>query len=268
MTLHKLLTCHSSWGALLLYAMSSNHFLMACKTEVYSPQLEGFWVPIFPWLVIAILIALAKIPKHKESISIQLLWATAWLLVTHVSLIYLVDEFFFLFLLLLNEMRMLVNLRFLVLIKGMREGGEPKIFLCYPRSSGTSYQSFCKWGGVLSACLYLIKLIIVGFCWRLMLLVVMSVGFENICTVSEKWNVSKFVPRIYGWVYKIIWLTSITTEDSEVVVTTGYQSGGPWFDSCKWPILVFHFIIFVFSSSGGIKFVILVEGSYSACCFS
>ena len=29
-----------------------------------------------------------------------------------------------------------------MLIRGMREGGVSKIFLCYPRDSGTSHQSF------------------------------------------------------------------------------------------------------------------------------
>ena len=43
-----------------------------------------------------------------------------------------------------------MNLRFLVLIRGMREGGESKIFLCCPRDSGASYQSFREQGGVFS----------------------------------------------------------------------------------------------------------------------
>ena len=34
------------------------------------------------------------------------------------------------------------NARFLVLIRGIREGGELKIFFCYPMDSGTSHQSF------------------------------------------------------------------------------------------------------------------------------
>ena len=33
----------------------------------------------------------------------------------------------------------------------MREGGESKIFLWYPRGSGTSHQSFCEQGDILSA---------------------------------------------------------------------------------------------------------------------
>ena len=44
-----------------------------------------------------------------------------------------------------------MNLRFLVLIRGMSEGGELKIFLRYPRGSGTSHQSFRERGGLLSA---------------------------------------------------------------------------------------------------------------------
>ena len=43
-----------------------------------------------------------------------------------------------------------VDLRFLVLIKEMREEDESNIFLCYPRGSGTTHQYFCKLGGVIS----------------------------------------------------------------------------------------------------------------------
>ena len=52
-----------------------------------------------------------------------------------------------------------------------------------------------------------------------------------------------------------------------VVVTIGNQSGRPQFSSRAWPILDSRFIIFMFSGSGGIKFVILVEDSDSAYCF-
>ena len=44
-----------------------------------------------------------------------------------------------------------MNLRFLVLIREIGERGETKIFLCYPRVSGTSCQSFREQGGVFSA---------------------------------------------------------------------------------------------------------------------
>ena len=66
---------------------------------------------------------------------------------------------------------------------------------------------------------------------------------------------------------KILWLFSVAAEDSIVVVTIGNQSRGPQFDSRQWPILDSRFIIFMFSSSGGMKFLILVEDSDSAYCF-
>ena len=66
---------------------------------------------------------------------------------------------------------------------------------------------------------------------------------------------------------KILRLSSVAVEDSIVVVTIGNQSGKPQFDSRGWSILDFCFIIFMFSSSGGMKFVILVEDSDSAYCF-
>ena len=56
-------------------------------------------------------------------------------------------------------------------------------------------------------------------------------------------------------------------EESVVVVTIGNQSGGPQFNSLRRPILDYRFIIFMFSSSGDIKFVVLVEDFDSAYCF-
>ena len=44
-----------------------------------------------------------------------------------------------------------MNVRFLVLIRGIRKGGESKIFLCYPKDSGTSHQPFRERVGVFSA---------------------------------------------------------------------------------------------------------------------
>ena len=51
------------------------------------------------------------------------------------------------------------------------------------------------------------------------------------------------------------------------LVTIGNQSGGPKFGSREQPILDSCFIIFMFSSSGGMKFLILVRDSGSAYCF-
>ena len=61
-----------------------------------------------------------------------------------------------------------MNLRFLVLIRGMRKGDELKTFLCYSRGSGISHQSFASEVAylVLVVCLYLIKPMVVRFCWR------------------------------------------------------------------------------------------------------
>ena len=60
-----------------------------------------------------------------------------------------------------------------------------------------------------------------------MLLLVMDVGFENISTVLGKYNVFRVVPRLYGCVYKILWLFSEAVEDSIVVVIIGNQSEEP-----------------------------------------
>ena len=66
----------------------------------------------------------------------------------------------------------------------------------------------------------------------------MGVGFANTCTVSGKWNVSRVVTRLYGWVYKILQTILIINstavsnqEDSHsavsqsVVITAGCQPG-------------------------------------------
>ena len=49
-------------------------------------------------------------------------------------------------------------------------------------------------------------------------------------------------------------------------MTIGNQSGGFQFDFRGWPILHSRFIIFTFSSSGDLKFGILVEDSDSTYC--
>ena len=81
-----------------------------------------------------------------EHLTIQLLLATAWVLVTRVSLIYLEDMLLSLFLVQLNERERWANLRFHLFVSGVnqgneggREGGES---LCCLR--GASPQSFRK----------------------------------------------------------------------------------------------------------------------------
>ena len=57
-----------------------------------------------------------------------------------------------------------------------------------------------------------------------MLLWLMVLEFENTCTVSWKRNVSRVVPRLYGWVYKTLRLPPLAVEHSIVVMTMGSQS--------------------------------------------
>ena len=87
----------------------------------------------------------------------------------------------------------------------MRERGESKISLLIGELV------------LLSACgvFLMINLMVAGFCsikW-LMILWVMGVGFENTCTVSEKWNVSRFIWRLYKWDYNMLTVPLIIAED-------------------------------------------------------
>ena len=72
------------------------------------------------------------------------------------------------------------------------------------------------------------------FYWRLILLWVIGVGFGNTCAISGKWNISRVVPRLYGWLYKILRLPFITTEDGVMVATARYQIGVSQFNSRVW----------------------------------
>ena len=49
-------------------------------------------------------------------------------------------------------------------------------------------------------------------------------GFDNNCTVSAKGNVSRVIPRFYGWVYKTLKLSPLVVEHSVVVMTAGSRS--------------------------------------------
>ena len=52
----------------------------------------------------------------------------------------------------------------------------------------------------------------------------MGVEFEKTCTVAGKWNVSRVIPILYGWVYKTSRLSPLVVEHSVVVMTAGSQS--------------------------------------------
>ena len=59
-----------------------------------------------------------------------------------------------------------MNLRFLVLIRGMREEGDLKIFSCYPKDCELPVSYFASDVAYLGhvECLYLIMPMVVGFC--------------------------------------------------------------------------------------------------------
>ena len=78
---------------------------------------------------------------------------------------------------------------------------------------------------------------------------------------------SGFFQDFRDWYIQNYGFFSVAAEDSIVVVTIGNQSGGSHFNSHRWSILDSLFIIFMFSSSGAMQFVILVEDSDSAYCF-
>ena len=122
------------WGALLLYEMSSNHFLMVCKSELYSPYIWRLQSSNFLLACRNHAYCFCKNPQARVlHLSIQFLWAIAWLLVTHFSLIYLVDDFFLLFLVLLNEVRMLGKSKVSGVNQGDERGSWVQVFLVLPQ---------------------------------------------------------------------------------------------------------------------------------------
>ena len=61
-----------------------------------------------------------------------------------------------------------------------------------------------------------------------MLLWEMGKGFENTCTVSGKLNVSRVIPRLYEWVYKVLrlpqWLVELSVPILKYSKSVGSQS--------------------------------------------
>ena len=55
----------------------------------------------------------------------------------------------------------------------------------------------------------------------------MSVGFDN--TVTGKCNVSRVIPRLYGWIYKILRLSPLVDEHSVVVISARLNPMGSQF---------------------------------------
>ena len=54
-------------------------------------------------------------------------------------------------------------------------------------------------------------------------------GFDNTCTVSGKRNVSRVIPRLYGWVYKTLRLFSLVVDYSVMVMSARLNSMGSQF---------------------------------------
>ena len=54
-------------------------------------------------------------------------------------------------------------------------------------------------------------------------------GFDNICTVSGKSNVSRVIPRLYRWVYKTLRLSQLVVEHSVVVMSARPNTMGSQF---------------------------------------
>ena len=77
-----------------------------------------------------------------------------------------------------------------------------------------------------------------------MLLWVMGVEFENICTVSGKWNLSRVIPRLYRWACKTLRLSPLVVKHSVDIMSARLNP-----------------MKFVYRISGGIKFWDPVEGS-------
>ena len=77
------------------------------------------------------------------------------------------------------------------------------------------YENVCRW---LSQ--WWLVFDFLGF----MLLRVMGLGFDNTCTVSGKWNVTRIISRLYGWPYKTLRPSKLVVEYSVVVMTAGSQS--------------------------------------------
>ena len=81
------------------------------------------------------------------------------------------------------------------------------------------------------------------------------VGFENTCTVSGKWNVSRVIPRLYEWVHKTLRLSLLVGEHGVVVMSVRLN---PMDSQSSIPFL---WNLFSESVGEGIKFWEQVEDS-------
>ena len=91
----------------------------------------------------------------------------------------------------------------LVLIKEMRRGRWVQDFIFFPPDVWElPLRPTAKEVAQVSACGVFVDDWVNGglflFCWGMMLLWVMGMGFEKTCTVLEKWIVSKVISKLYG----------------------------------------------------------------------
>ena len=54
-------------------------------------------------------------------------------------------------------------------------------------------------------------------------------GFDNTCTISGKRNISRVIPRLYGWVYKTLRLSPLAVDHSVVVMSARLNPMGSQF---------------------------------------
>ena len=100
--------------------------------------------------------------------------------------------------------------------------------------------------------------------WGMMLLWLMGVGFDNNCIVSEKWNVSRVTPRLYGWIYKTLGLSPLVVEHSVAVMMDRLNLMGSQFsipvswNLCSESVAALNFWDPVeYSNTGGLSSVII-----------
>ena len=58
---------------------------------------------------------------------------------------------------------------------------------------------------------------------------IMVVGLDNTCIVSEKWDVSRVISRLYGWVYETLRFSPLVVEHGVVVMSVRLNPLGSQF---------------------------------------
>ena len=115
---------------------------------------------------------------------------------------------------------------FLVFIRSNEEGKWVQDFLLLSQSIkvGPSKLPWARWGILKCVeCLQMIKSLVLGLC-SIDCDATPSMEFENTCTVSGKWNVSRVIPRLFEWKYKTIRIFLLAVELSVVDMIACSQS--------------------------------------------